>query len=767
VFELDRRHYHPPTFAGTMLALGAGMVGGCWLALWPAAAPPQWLAGGALAGALALAWRGRALLAGAALGYALALLALHGALDDRLDPELDGQRVVFTGIVDSLPRSETRRVVLTLRTESPATLPRRLRIAWYEPAGMPAPGERWRFEAKLQRPRGLVNTGSRSREGWLLRQGIGATGYASGAEGGERLAGPAEFVLGLRGASARHVHAAVDSPRAAAVLTAIALGFRGGLDGATREALAATGTGHLLAISGLHVGLVAAAGGLLGGALGRRLGRGRRPARDWAAAGALLAALGYCVLAGMPVSAQRATLMTAAALAALVLRRGGSVGAALGGALVLVLLADPLAVLDPGLWLSFGAVAAILAVVAGRKAPPGRITVLLRIQAALAVGLLACTVAWFGRVSLVAPAANLLAVPWFSLLVVPPALAGVVVSWVLPTPGGWLLQFAAGATELALQVIERVASLPLASRAMAAPGLPALLLALAGACWCLAPRPAPGRVLAPLLFAPLFMAGATPLPPGAFELRVFDVGHGLSVLVRTRAHAMLYDAGPSWPGGDAAAWTVLPALRALGLDRLDALVLSHGHADHAGGADSLLARFPGTPALAGYGAEREGQGLCREGGAWTWDGVRFSLLHPAEGFRGGQNEGSCVLLIEGPGGRALLTGDIERRGERALLTGRGRLPVDLLVAPHHGSNTSSGPPLVAATRPAWVVFSTNWKNRWGFPAPAVAQRWQRAGAMPLSTERDGEVIASFDPRGPRMPRLRRQLDCRAWLDCRR
>lgn len=748
-----------------MLALGAGMLAGCWLALLPASAPPGWLAVPSLAAALLAAWRGRAALAGAALGFALALAALHGALEDRLAAELDGQRLVFTGIVDGLPRSETRRVVLTLRTESPATLPRRLRIAWYEPAAMPAPGERWRFEAKLQRPRGLVNTGSRSREAWLLRQRIGATGYASGAQGGERLGEAADFVLALRGASARHLHEVVETPRAAAVLTAITLGFRGGLDGPTREALAATGTGHLLAISGLHIGLVAAAGGLMGGALGRRFGRGRRPARDWAAAGALLCALGYCVLAGMPVSARRATLMTAAGLAALVLRRGGSLAAALGGALGLVLLADPLAVLDPGLWLSFGAVAAIIAVVAGRKAPPRRITALLRIQAALAIGLLACTVAWFGRVSLVAPAANLLAVPWFSLLVVPPALAGVVLSWILPTPGGWLLQFAAAATELGLQAIEQAASLPLASRAMPAPGLPALLLALAGACWSLAPRPAPGRFLAPLLFAPLFTAGAAPLPPGGFELRVFDVGHGLSVLVRTRGHAMLYDAGPSWPGGDAAAWTVLPALQALGLERLDKLVVSHGHADHAGGADSVLARFPGTPYLAGYGGEREGQGHCRKGAAWEWDGVRFSVLHPVEGFRGGQNEGSCVLLIEGPGGRALLTGDIERRGEHALRAERGRLPVELVVAPHHGSRTSSGPPLVAATRPAWVVFSTNWKNRWGFPAPDVARRWQRAGAMPLSTERHGEIILRFDPRGPRVPELRRQLDCRAWLDC--
>ena len=748
-----------------MLVLGVGMLLGSWTALAFSAPPPVGLWATMAAAAVVGLWRGRFLIAGVALGFALAAAHLGAVLADRLDPVLDGNHLEVTGIVDDLPRREARRVVLTLRTESPATLPARLRIAWYEAEGMPAPGERWRFRAKLQRPRGLVNTGSNSREAWLLRQRIGATGYASGAGAAERLDTAADRLLALRGYSARHIDAVIGNARAAAVLTAITVGFRGGLDAGTRDVLAATGTGHLLAISGLHVGLAAAAGGLLGGAVGKRFGGGLRPSRDWAALGALALALSYCVIAGMPVSARRAVLMTAAALAALLMRRGGSATAALGGALALVLLVDPLAVLDPGLWLSFGAVAAILAVVAARRAPAAKWSVLLRIQAALAVGLLACTVAWFGRVSLVAPAANLLAVPWFSLLVVPPALAGVALSWVLPTPGGWLLMFAAKATELALHGIDFLGALPPASRHMAAPGLPAMSLAVAGACWALLPRPAPARALALALFAPLLLQGPEPLPQGAFELRVFDVGHGLSVLVRTRQRAMLYDAGPAWPGGDAAAWTVLPALRALGVRRLDALVISHGHADHAGGAESVLVAFPGTPHWSGYGDERAGATPCRSGLSWQWDGIRFSVLHPAEGFRGGANEGSCVMLIEGPGGRVLLSGDIESRGERALLLDRSRLAVDLVVAPHHGSATSSGPPFTARTRPAWVVFSTNWRNRWGFPAPQVVHRWQRGGAMPLSTDRNGEIVLRFDPHGLRGPLLLREQKCRSWLDC--
>jgi competence protein ComEC len=376
-----------------------------------------------------------------------------------------------------------------------------------------------------------------------------------------------------------------------------------------------------------------------------------------------------------------------------------------------------------------------------------------------------CTVAWFGRISLVAPLANLFAVPWFSMLVVPPALAGVVVSWKSPGAGAWLLVFAAEATSLALAAIEYAARLPLASRWLPAPDGAALLFAAVGAGWCLLPRPAPGRALAPLLFAPLLFAGPPPLTPGSFELRVFDVGHGLAVLVRTPNRVMLYDAGPSWPGGDAAEFTVLPAMRALGLRRLDALLISHGHADHMGGAGTVRAAFEQAPAWGGYGAEQAGTRACREGLSWAWDGVRFSVLHPADGFRGGLNDGSCVVLVEAPGGRVLLTGDIESRGERALLAARARVTADVVVAPHHGSRTSSGPALVAATRPAWVIFSTNWRNRWGFPAEAVVERWRRAGALPLSTDRHGEIMIRFDRHGPVPPVVRRQIDCRAWLEC--
>ncbi|NHA15232.1 ComEC/Rec2 family competence protein, partial [Thioalkalivibrio sp. XN279] len=244
-----------------MPVFGLGMLGGAWLVLHVFGPAPAWLAPAMLLVAVAVAWRGRWLAAGLGFGLTLAAVALDQGLAQRLEPALDGQRLVLVGVVDDLPRREQRRVVLTLRLEQPAELRGRLRLSWFEGQELPAPGERWRFAAKVQRPRGLLNTGSSSRESWLLRQGITVTGYASGTAAGQRLDAAADRLLRWRGRAASHIQEIVGDAESAAVLTAITLGFRGGLDAGTREALAATGTGHLLAISGLHVGLVAGAGG--------------------------------------------------------------------------------------------------------------------------------------------------------------------------------------------------------------------------------------------------------------------------------------------------------------------------------------------------------------------------------------------------------------------------------------------------------------------------------------------------------------------------
>lgn len=763
--ESGGRHYRVCRRSLAILPLALGVIAGSMLATGGRAAAPGWTAWPATAGAAVLLTRGHPLLAGLTAAWALSGRALRRALSDRLMPAAAGRRVRVTGIIADLPVRGADRLTMTLHVESPPDLPRRIRLSWYQAGAVPAPGDRWAFEAKLREPRGLANPGSLDWEGWLLRAGIGATAYASGAGAGQRVDVAAARITALRGSLADRIEKAIGPGAAAAVVIAVALGFRGGIGAETRESLAATGTGHLLAISGLHVGLAAAAAGLLSNALWRCFARGRRPVRDVAAAGALAAAFAYGWIAGMPVSARRAVLMTMVGILALVARRRVFAHTALGVALLVVLGTDPLAVLDPGLWLSFGAVAAICAVSGGRRGGARRIVALVRIQAALTVGLAAISAAWFGRVSIVAPVANLVAVPWFSLFVVPEALAGLVLSGLAPPLSQACFAAAGWAVDIALAAFETMAQWQAASAWIVEPAPWRVAAALLGAGWLLLPRPAPGRITALMLLVPLATSGQERLADGTYEVRVLDVGQGEAVLVRTRSSALLYDAGPAWPGGDAGERVVLPALRALGVRRLDRLVVSHADADHAGGVDSVLAGLPVGRRITGADVRLTGGTACRAGQSWSADGVRFEILQPgAEPLRR-RNDGSCVLLVAGPGGRTLIAGDIERAGEFALLAYRETLGVELVVAPHHGSRTSSSAAFVAATRPAWVVFPVGWRNRWGFPAPQIVARWRNGGALALATDRQGEVAFRFERTGPVPPQSRRAAHCRPWRDC--
>lgn len=762
VFRNYARRAQPPAIQGLA---AAWLCGGIGALASPERLPDCIALAAGLAAALAC-FRGRWILAGGLCGIMFTLFAVGAGLDDRLH-EVDRKPVRrLEGVVDSLPVRQVRRRVFTLRVESPPGLPGRVRLAWYEPgpAPMPRPGERWRFTARLKPPRGLANPGGTDWEGWLLRAGIGATGYVSGPSGGERLDPAADGWLALRGRLRSRVAAEAGGGQAGEVAGAIVTGLRAGLAPRLREVLSSTGTGHLLAISGLHVGLAA---GLGAGAVlfaGRFRRRAARPLADWAALGALAAAAGYAAVAGWPVSARRAVIMLAAGLAAMWLRRRPGVMSVLCAAGVIVLAADPLALLDPGLWMSFGAVAAIAWAVAGRAGPPGRAEALLRMQVVLSLAMLCATSAWFGRISVISAAANLIAVPWFSLLVIPCALGGAALLGVIPPLGSWLLTVAGWGVERALQVLEFLAALPWASRGMPEPSAGSVACACAGVAWLTMPRPAPARPLAACLFLPLFAGQPAGLLPGEFELRILDVGQGLAAVVRTAGASFVYDAGPRWPGGDAGRSTLVPALRALGVDRLDGLVLSHGDSDHAGGGHSVLRAVGADAVYVGEGAEAPGSRACTAGLGWIADGVSFRFLAPEGGAYRSRNDASCVLQIAGAGGRVLLPGDVERQGETRLV--RSSSPAsDVVVAPHHGSRSSSGSAFVEATRPAWVVFAAGWRNRWGFPHPDVVARWFEAGALPAGTDRSGELVFRFRRGGPDPPAGRRSATCRAWRDC--
>ncbi len=679
---------------------------------------PAWLICAGCAGLLSGLQVRKAWPVVAVAAFGAAALAGHARLADRLDPRLEGETLDLEGVVASVPERSGKALRFVIRSagvrlraaalrDAPGSsaLPSRMELTWYEPEFVPLPGERLQLTVRLRTPRGFANPGGSDREAQLLRERIGATGYVRElrrldvvGEGG--VGEPPLWlrlrrapVQALRGAIAARIGAALGERPATGIVQGLAVGLQDALSDEQWLSLSRSGTSHLMAVSGLHIGMLAMLGAGLGMALGRlrlRLGVTTAAARDLALACALLATLAYSLLAGWSVPTQRTAIMIGTAALALRLRRAPAGGEVLALALLAVLLLDPLAPLAIGFWLSFGAVLAILLVCGGRYGPASPGGEFLRTQLAVTLGLAPVLALGFGGLSLVSIPVNLVAVPLYTLVVVPWILAATTLAFAWPAAGDSALAGVAWLIEATWPIIAVPASWELATWHVAS--LPAWLhLAMAfGALACLLPLAPAARVGGAAIVLVACLSRPPPPAAGHARVTVLDVGQGLAVVVETRAHALLYDAGPSFRSGrDTGQLAVLPYLRSRGLRRLDRLVVSHDDLDHVGGARSVsesvrVARVQSGQPLAQLASTR-----CRAGEKWTWDGVRFSFLHPgAETFER-DNDASCVLLVETDGARALLTGDIEAPAETQLLAGGTLSPVDLLTSPHHGSRTSS------------------------------------------------------------------------------
>jgi competence protein ComEC len=508
-----------------------------------------------------------------------------------------------------------------------------------------------------------------------------------------------------------------------------------------------TGTSHLVAVSGLHIAIVA---GLsfwlmlrcalcLPGALARH-------AQSLAAGLCLIPATAYAALAGFGLPTRRALVMLLAAEILIVTRRRWPFSSAFSLALIVVLALDPAASLSASFWLSFGAVALLLVAALSpgraRSAARMRATAWLaefgRVHWALTLGLIPLSLWYFGQFSLASFFVNAVAIPVFSLLIVPLSLLAALIA-ALAIDDPWLTPLTAALAQLAWQGFEFAAAMPFAALALPKPPLPEVLLGSAAILLALPWHPLPGRRFALLGMLPLLLSGTSRLPEGEARINVLDVGQGLAVAIETRRHRALYDAGPRYRSGfDAGAEIVGPALEALGVRRLDRLIVSHGDADHAGGMDAILARFPEATLLAGPDVLDARAAGCFAGDAWDWDGVSFSILHPPVDFGPPGNETSCVLRIETAGGTVLLTGDIERRAE-SILTRTEDIAAEVVVVPHHGSRTSSTARFVEQVKARYAIVSAGHRNRWGFPLPEISQRWEEAGARVLVTGETGAI----------------------------
>ena len=709
-------------------------------------------------------------------GFLWASLSAHTRLYPEFERKWEGTDLVLEGTIVSIPeqRDRAKRFIFEIsRLKYDGDwkkFPRRVRLNWYTQAPALRLGQQWRLMARLKRPWSFKNPGGFDYEGWLFQKGIRATGYVRQSEAAQLLAeSTITKPIGImRQALATHITQALDADSNRGIVIALTIGERSAISAAQWSLLLNTGTNHLLAISGLHIGLIAGLAYFFVVRIWRFWGTLCRkwPAQRAAALLALLTGIGYALLAGFSVPTQRAVIMLCAVMGAVILDRNTHPMHTLAVALLAVLIWDPLAVLSSGFWLSFGAVIIILYSIHGRAHFKRPWWDLGRLQWILALGLLPLTLVMFHRVALIAPMANLIAVPVVGFFIVPITLMGSLVTPIIPSVGKIALGLSSELLDLLWMILDFLAGLPFAKWHHAPPSW-TLWPSVLGIAVLLAPRGWPGRWLGVVLLLPLvFVIPKKPIR-GEYFFTLLDVGQGLSAVIETRDHVLVYDTGARFSQyfnlGDA---VVIPYLRSRGIDDIDVLMISHGDNDHIGGANAILKNITVQEIMTSV-PDKLGQKPavnCLAEQRWIWDDVIFEVLHPPAAWQHHGNNQSCVLRVQNNTGAVLLTADIEVAAERYLVENYGEaLASDILLIPHHASTTSSSLPFLNAVEPELALLPLGYRNRFGFPNRDIIDRYHERGIRILDTLSQGAIRIDIHPHdGIDLLQGYRQQDKRYW-----
>jgi len=713
----------------------------------------------------------------AALAFAYAQARAWWRLQSALPAVCEQQVLQVQGVIVSVPERDARGQHVDMAIEHSfnrsCPLPARLRLSLYEqsyrgdtakPAAlMPRlqAGERWQFSVRLKRPHATRNPHGFDYAAWCLANQIGASGSIVSKAPMRKLQSlvwqPAALIARWRANVGDRIEQVLGSTPASAVLRALVIGDDSQIARADWQLFVDTGINHLVSISGLHITMLASLGYLCASWLWRLRPSWalRLPSSLAASAGGALVAIAYSALAGFSVPTQRTLYMLLTVLVMLSLKHRLPFSWVLCVAMWVVLLLDPWAVMAPGFWLSFGAVAILAFAMGGRLRQAGWWQSALQTQWIITLAFVPVLVMFFNQLSLVSPLANGLAIPMVSLGVVPLAIAGAVL------PIDFLLQLAAGLWQGCAHALQWLRQLPWAVSYVATPPMWAWLLAMLGTLWWLMPRGWPLRWAGMLLWLPLCLPATARLQPGQMRVTVLDVGQGLSVLVQTAQHTLLYDAGPVYSEqSDAGQRIVLPYLRHLGVKQLDLAVVSHDDNDHVGGMASVLAGVPAKKILSSLTPEAAfftqlqsvpkathlPRFTCHAGQQWQWDQVTFRVIYPAQALAAGirDNDKSCVIQVVSAHGSLLLTGDIEQYAEQALLdSAPEKLRSNVMTMPHHGSKTSSSLAFLKQVQPEVAIATVGYLNRFGHPKPAVMARYQALGSHTLRSDEDGSVVLDF------------------------
>jgi len=701
------------------------------------------------------------------LGCVYSLFAAHSILDKRIPKDMEAKTLRIIGTVLDIPQkqSDTLRFYFDIEQSALADNPLhqlpfqgKIKLAWYHHTAKPlSSGEKWQLEVKLKRPRGFVNTGGFDYERWLFREGILATGYVRTSDQNQPLATASQWHLdSIREKIYRSIQAQLNNPDSAALISALSVAIRHDINPAHWQIFSATGTSHLIAISGLHIAMVAGFAfipisiiWMLFPALYLRL-----PIKIAILLLGAVFATAYALLAGFTIPTQRALVMVLFGLLALLLKQKIPLGHVLAASLLAVLLIDPLASLSEAFFLSFFAVALIFYILGQTHKPlPRRLFV---IQLLLSFGMIPVSVAFFSSASLISPLANIVAIPWVTLLVAPSVLLGVLFLFIAPIISHYCFTVAAWGLDMLLAYLSYLSELPYSTLPFADIPPFIIIIALIGVVLMALPRYFVGRYLAIIFIAPLFLFHSKRPAEGEFKLTVLDSGQGLASVLQTQNHVMVFDTGERYSVQfDIGKMVVLPYLQSQQITAIDKLVLSHADKDHSGGAAAILDTLPVIQFISNgalkvktstaAGTTTRTAMRCQAGQKWVWDKVQFHVLSPSAAQKNlSQNERSCTIKVSNAQHSLLLIADIEKHTEGYLLQNkRVDLKADVMLIPHHGSKTSSSWPFIAAIEPQLAIVSAGYRNRFNHPSPNIMSRYQQLHIPVFNTAQYGQIQVRF------------------------
>jgi competence protein ComEC len=695
------------------------------------------------------------LLTAFALGLAWAIFYAHLQLSWVLPDDLEGKPVKLIGYIASIPDIHPHQTAFLfsltqLQFENRIqSVQGRIHLSWQNPPVKLHVGDQWQLVARLKKIHGQMNPGGFDYEAWSFQEGIRANGsvYTKAEPSYLRLGNAWYYypIARLREFFRDKIQKYLAQTHVSPWITALAIGERQNIPADDWQVLRNTGTNHLMAIAGLHIGFMA---GFAYGVVGWLWRHQRKlclllPAQHAGAVSALIIALLYSAMAGFSIPTQRACIMLSVYLLLVLSRRHVTAWQVWGIALLSVLLWNPLSVLTDSFWLSFISVALIIYGIKGRLAPKGIWWKHGRIQWVIAVGLIPISVWLFHEFSLVSFLANSIAIPWVGFLILPFTLCGCFFLLFSPKLGSLLLWLAAKSLAILWSILSYFSHLSWAAWYPAVPHIGFILLACIGMVILLLPRGFPGRWFGIIGLLPLLLYQPSGPKAGEVVFTLLDVGQGLSAVVQTQKHLLVFDAGPRLSeNNDMGESVVVPFLRTLGVNHLDRLVISHGDNDHIGGAGAILKQIPTYLVQSSVPEHFTSMpaSYCLLGEHWQWDQVQFEFLYPSLDKLGLDNNSSCVLRISAGQQQILLTGDIEKLAEQYLISNAANeLSAAILVAPHHGSKTSALDEFIRDVNPRIVLFPVGYRNRYHFPHPSVVEKYRTLGIIAYDTVQAGAI----------------------------